>query len=320
MANPDNLSPNPTWERTALEKLLFNTLKEQRRKRRWGVFFKLLFFIYLTIVLWLIWPSEVSVPTGKDKGHTALIDMSGEIMDNAAASADNVATGLQAAFKDKSTKAIILRINSPGGSPVQASDIYDEIRYQRARHPKIKIYTVCTDLCTSAAYYVASATDQIYANPSSLVGSIGVLMDGFGFVGTLEKLGIQRRLMTSGDHKGFLDPFSPIKPEEQQYAQKLLDDVHQQFARNVQQGRGKRLKNTPDIFSGLVWTGNQALPLGLIDGFGNAETVARDIIKNDNVIDYTYKPGVFQQLADRVGASFAHTISEQLGLKLHATY
>lgn len=318
MANAENLTPNSNWEHATLEKLLFTALKEQRRRRRWGIFFKLIFIIYIAITFWLIWPNNAAVvPAGsKEKTHVALIDINGEISENAPANADNIITGLQDAFKDKNTKDVILRINSPGGSPVQAADIYDEVRYLRAHYPKIKTYAICSDLCTSAAYYIAAATDEIYANPGSLVGSIGVLMDGFGFVGTLEKLGVQRRLLTSGDHKGFLDPFSPIKTEEQQYAQRLLDDVHQQFIKSVQQGRGKRLKSNPEIFSGLVWTGNQALPLGLIDGFGNLETISRNIIKNENIIDYTYKPNLFQQLADRIGASFSHAVTEQLGLRI----
>lgn len=309
------MADNPilqNWDQKTLEKLLFGALKEQRWRRRWGILFKLLFFVYLFAVLWLLWPSEAVSTSGKEKPHVALIEIRGEISDTSQASSDNIIEGLQEAYKAKNTQAVILHIDSPGGSPVQAADVYDEIRYLRGRYPKIKTYAVCSDLCASAAYYIASATDDIYANPASLVGSIGVLLDGFGFVDTMQKLGVQRRLLTSGDHKGFLDPFSPIKPDEQQYAQGLLDAVHQQFIQSVEQGRGDRLKKDPTIFSGLVWTGSQALPLGLIDGFGSINSVARDVIKNKTIVDYTVKPNFFEQMADRMGASFAHTVASQL--------
>lgn len=302
------------WQQKTLEKVLFYSLKEQARRRRWGIFFKLLLFIYLFLLLWIIWPSE-NLPTPvTTKSHIAVVDVRGEISDDSPASAENINDGLEDAFKDKNTKAIVLNINSPGGSPVQAADIYNQVSYYRAKYKQIKVYAICSDLCTSAAYYIASSADYIYADPTSLVGSIGVLMDGFGFVDTLQKLGIQRRLLTSGDHKGFLDPFSPMKPEEQQYAQNLLDDVHQQFIQAVQKGRGTRLKNNPQLFSGLVWTGNQALPLGLIDGFGDINSVARNIIKNDNIQDYTVKPNFLEQVARRFGSSFAHEIGSELGL------
>jgi len=305
---------NPGWEQKTVEKLLFESLKEQRRKRRWGIFFKLLFLAYLLLLLILIWPTN-NLSADKQKEHIGLVDIRGEIDDTKSASADNIISALQKAFKDKNTKAIILRINSPGGSPVQASNVYNEIRYQRNKYPNIKLYVVCSDLCASAAYYIASAGDQIYANPSSLVGSIGVLMDGFGFVEGMQKIGVERRLLTAGQYKGFLDPFSPIKPVEQQDAQVLLDTVHQQFIKDVEQGRGKRLKITPDTFSGLVWTGTQALPLGLIDGFGDARSVARDVIKNKTIVDYTVKPSILDQVTNRLGAAFAGQIAGELGLR-----
>lgn len=313
MLDNENLSADPNWERKTLEKVLLASVKEQRRHRRWGIFFKLAFFTYFFAVLWLIWPREV-LTTVKGKSHVSLVEVRGVIDDSAPANADDVIDGLQQAFKDKDTDAVVLRINSPGGSPVQAATIYNEIRYLKERHKKTKIYAVCSDLCTSAAYYIASATDAIYASPSSLVGSIGVLMDGFGFVDTMQKVGVQRRLMTSGSHKGFLDPFSPLKPEDQKFAQAMLDDVHQQFIDNVKQGRGSRLKITPDIFSGLAWTGKQALPLGLIDGYGDLYTVSRDVIDNKNIMDYTVKPGLLQQLTERLGASFSKEIGSELGL------
>ena len=311
----EELSGGPQWERKTLERLLFNTLKEQRTKRRWNIFFKLLFFTLLISFLVILWPNSNSLSnSAKAKNHIALIDIRGIINDSAPANADNIIEGLQNSFDDKNTQAVILRINSPGGSPVQAAQIYHEVRYLRTQHPKIKIYTVCDDLCASAAYYIASATDAIYASPASLVGSIGVLMDGFGFVDTMKKVGVERRLITAGTYKGFLDPFSPEKPKEKQIAERMLAGVHQQFINAVKQGRGNRLKENPDIFSGLAWSGEEALPLGLIDGFGDLTTLSRDLIKNKNIVDYTVKPGLLQQLSDRIGASFAEKISTSLGI------
>ncbi|MES2998591.1 MAG: S49 family peptidase [Pseudomonadota bacterium] len=313
----EELSSDPQWERKTLEKLLFNTLKEQKAKRRWSIFFKLLFFAILVSFLIILWPNSAKLPnTSKAKSHIGLVDIRGIIADSAPADADNIIEGLQNAFEDKNTQAVILRINSPGGSPVQASQVYQEIRYLRVKHPTIKLYTVCDDLCASAAYYIASASDDIYASPASLVGSIGVLMDGFGFVDTMKKVGVERRLLTAGDHKGFLDPFSPEKPDEKQIALRMTEDIHQQFINAVKQGRGERLKENSELFSGLAWTGEKALPLGLIDGFGDLTSLSRDLIKNNNIVDYTVKPGLFQQLTDRLGASFAEHISESLGITL----
>ncbi len=297
----------PIWEQKTMEKLLFEGLKEQRRRRRWGIFFKIMFLLCIIAVLWLVWPSDntITTPGLSAKKHIAMVDVKGEIDESASASADNIISGLQQSFKDKDTQAIILRINSPGGSPVQSANVYNEIRYQQKKHPNIKVYVVCSDVCASGAYYIASAADYIYASPSSLVGSIGVLLDGFGFVDGMHKLGIERRLFTSGAHKGFLDPFSPLKPDEQQRAQTILDDVHQQFINAVVQGRGKRLKKDPDMFSGMVWTGEQALPLGLIDGFGDAQSVARNVIKNENMVDNTVKASFMDLISHRIGAEFA---------------
>jgi protease-4 len=302
---------NTAWEQKTLEKLLLENLKEQKRRRRWGVFFKLLFFVFLFAILFLLWPANDLSTANRTKKHVALITIDGEIAANNEASADNVIDALQDAYKDKNTKGIILSINSPGGSPVQASQIYDEVRYLENKHSNIKVYAVCSDLCASAAYFIAASANYIYADPASLVGSIGVLMDGFGFVDTLHKVGAERRLIISGTHKGFLDPFSPLKPDEERYAQTLLDNVHQQFIAKVVNGRGNRLKSDPNLFSGLVWTGNQALGLGLIDGYGNVLTVARDVIKNDNLVDYTVKPNLFDQISGNFGAKFAHSIAGQ---------
>lgn len=302
-----------------LRDLLFATLKEQRARRRWGIFFKSLFFIFLFSMVYFFWSQNedtFSTP-GKSSAHTALVDVSGDIDADSQANADDIVTGLDEAFKDADTKGVILRIDSPGGSPVQASYVYNEIMRQRALHPDIKVYAVCTDMCTSAAYYMASATDQIYANPESLVGSIGALIDGFGFVDSMQKLGVERRLFVSGAHKGFLDPFSPLNPDDAKFAQTMLDQVHQQFISDVMKGRGDRLKVNQDTFSGLAWTGQQALPLGVIDGFGSAGQVARNVIKADDIVDYTVKPNFFDQFAQQIGASFATRVGTMFGFGNH---
>lgn len=307
------MSTNPQWEKETVEKLLFTTIKEQRSKRRWGVFFKLLFFGYIFLMTWLLWPHN-SPLTAITKPHVAKIDIDGVIDANNPASADNIIDSLGDAYKDSNTKAIILEINSPGGSAVQAATVYDEIMRQKQLHKNIKVYAVCSDACASAAYYMASAADDIYANKASLVGSIGVLIDGFGFTDAMSKVGVQRRLLTAGDHKSFLDPFSPENPADLKYAQGMLDSVHTQFIQSVEQGRGSRLKITPDTFSGLVWTGNQALSQGLIDGFGTTNSVARDIIKNKNIVDYTEQQGFFDKFANNVGASISVHLGEMLGI------
>ncbi len=297
-----------------LRDVLLAAVKEQRAKRRWGIFFKLMIVIFLLILISMSFSKSTHVfnPEGT---YTAVVDVDGIIGPGKQASADNIVTGIDDAFKATGTKGIILKIDSPGGTPVQASEVYNEIMRQRALHPQIKIYAVCTDICASAAYYMASATDAIYANPSSLVGSIGVLMDGFGFTDALQKLGIDRRLLTSGNHKGFLDPFSPLKPEDQQIAQAMLDSVHKQFIIDVAKGRGDRLKVNQDTFSGLAWTGQQALGQGLIDGFGSPAQVARDVIKAEHIENFTVKPNPFDFFADRMGASFASHIGALMGFR-----
>lgn len=312
----DSPMNDPKWKNKTLEALLFSSLKEQRAKRRWGVFFKLLFFTGFFLLFMILWTSFTELPNNaRLKPHIGIIDIRGVIGDEAPASADNIIKGLEEAFEQKNLQALVLRINSPGGSPVQAAQIYKEIRYLRKKNPKIKIYALCGDLCASAAYYIASASEDIYADPSSLVGSIGVVMNGFGFVDTLNKLGIERRLLTSGEHKGFLDPFSQQKPEEKEIAIQMMNDIHEQFIDAVKQGRGQRLKSdTQDLFSGLVWTGKEALNLGLIDGFADIFSLSRDLFKNNNIVDYTVKPGLLEQLSDRVGASFAHKVGTVFGL------
>jgi protease-4 len=291
------------WERDVLEKLAMSAVQEQRRARHWGIFFKLLtlgllFFILFIFMGWA-GKSESALNTGK---HTALVDMQGVISADSAASADNLIPSLQDAFKDKDTQGVILRINSPGGSPVQAGQINDEIRRLRAKYPAIPLYVVVGDVCASGGYYVAAAADKIFVDKASLIGSIGVLMDGFGFTGTMEKLGVERRLVTAGTNKGFMDPFSTVRPDQEEYAKQMLAQIHQQFIAVVRAGRGKRLKETPDTFSGLVWNGQTGVEMGLADGYGSVESVARDVIKAENIVDFTVKEGFADRLAKRFGA------------------
>lgn len=306
------------WERGVLEKLAMSAIQEQRRARHWSIFFKVLTFGYLFVMLFIFmgWfdKSEAALSAGK---HTALVDMQGVIAADSVASADNLIPSLQEAFQDKGTQGVILRINSPGGSPVQAGQINDEIRRLRAKYPAIPLYVVVEDICASGGYYVAAA-DKIYVDKASLIGSIGVLMDGFGFTGTMEKLGVERRLVTAGSNKGFMDPFSTVRPEQQEYAKQMLGQIHQQFIDVVRQGRGKRLKETPDTFSGLVWNGQAGVAMGLADGYGSVESVARDVVKAEHIVDFTVKEGFADRLAKRFGAGVASAISfsTQSGLAL----
>ncbi|MHB8472580.1 MAG: S49 family peptidase [Gammaproteobacteria bacterium] len=304
-SRPGATSEPGKWERDLLGRLVLATLVEQRRTRRWGIFFKSLLFIYLFALLFLALPhtmGEGGWSIGKGR-HTALIDLNGVIAADSEANADDIIDGLRTAFEDSGTAGVILRINSPGGSPVQASQINDAIRSLRKQHPAIPLYAVVTDICASGGYYVAVAADKIYADKASMVGSIGVLMDGFGFVDAMNKLGVERRLYTAGAHKGMLDPFSPRNPDDVKYAQSMLDNIHAQFINAVKQGRGARLKNDPNMFSGLVWTGEQGLALGLIDGFGSADSVARNVIGAKEIVDYTPHMDMFQRMAQRFGAS-----------------
>jgi protease-4 len=304
----DSENRNETWEKSVLEKLALSSVQEQRRTRRWGIFFKLLTFIYLFVFMFfgLGWfgGNEISI-SGK---HTALVELRGVISPDSVSSADNVNAGLQHAFKDEKTRGVILRINSPGGSPVQAGYINDEIRRLRAEYPQIPLYAVVEDICASGGYYVAVAADKIYVDKASVVGSIGVLMNGFGFTGAMEKLGIERRLITAGKNKGFLDPFSPPNTEQEKYAKEMLGDVHEQFIQVVRQGRGERLKEAPEMFSGVVWTGQKSIDLGLADATGSAEYVAREIIKAERIVDYTTREGFAERFARRFGAVMADTL------------
>ena len=301
-----------------LEKTLLAGIQEQRRARRWGIFFKLLSFLLLVAVLLTFTPlMEMERNVASGTHYSALIDVRGVIADKEQASADNLVTSLQAAFDDPKVKGVVLRINSPGGSPVQSGYVYDEIRRLRGLHPETKVYAVISDLGASGAYYIASAADEIYADKASLVGSIGVTAAGFGFVGAMEKLGVQRRAYTSGEHKAFLDPFEPEKPDETKFWQGVLNITHEQFIASVKQGRGDRLKDKehPELFSGLVWTGQQALPLGLIDGLGNASSVARDVIGEKELVDFTVQESAFDRFSKKLGASVAEHIALWMGFQ-----
>lgn len=301
------------WERTVLERVALAAVTEQRRARRWGIFFKSLGFLYLVSLLFMLAPSELSGGSGKGK-HTAMVELGGLIAEGSDASADNIVSGLRSAFADKNTVGVILRINSPGGSPVQSGYVYDEIRRLRKEYPQTPLYAVVGDMCASGGYYIAAAADEIYADKASVVGSIGVLMNGFGFVEAMEKLGVERRLLTAGAHKGFLDPFSPAQPDEIAHIQSLLGDIHEQFIHAVKEGRGDRLQDDPSLFSGLVWTGEQAVKLGLVDGLGSAGHVAREVIGEENIMDFTPRPRYFEKLAANLGAAVASRMSTALGL------
>ncbi len=308
-SNPESRAPN--WERSLLERLAFASLTEQRKARRWGIFFKLFIFGYLVIIL-ILAQSDTWGGKALHARHTALVEMDGEISSDTLASADNIVSGLRAAYESNTTVGVILRVNSPGGSPVQSGYINDEIKRLRAKYPKVPLYAVIGDVCASGCYYAVAAADKIYANKASIVGSIGVLMNGFGFVDTMKKVGVERRLLTAGEHKGILDPFSPVKAEENQHAQNMLNQIHKQFIDVVREGRGKNLKETKDMFSGLFWTGEQALKMGLVDDLASASYVAREVIGEEEVVDFTYREGVFDRFARRLGATMAHTMSTEI--------
>ena len=299
---------NAPWERELITKLATAALKEQRRARLWGIFFKLFFFAYLTffVVLAIDWKGRADVGGGK---HTAMVEVSGVISPGGDASADKVTTALQAAFKDKNTQGVVMRINSPGGSPVQAQTIYDEMRRLRTKYPDIPLYAVVEDICASGGYFIAVGADRIYVSKSSLVGSIGVIMNGFGFTGLMDKLGVDRRLITSGENKAFLDPFSPVEPKHVEFAKKLAEEIHQQFISVVREGRGKRLKETPETFSGLIWSGQKSIELGLVDGIGSLDYVAREVVKAEEIVDYTQKENFAEKFAKRFGASVGAAIA-----------
>jgi protease-4 len=308
-------SRGPEWERDLINRLSFASLAEQRRARRWNVFFKLLLFSYLFLILFMAYMGrELAEVDRKRVAHTAMVEVNGMISDATKANAGNIITGLREAFEDENSKGIVLRINSPGGSPVQSDYVFREIQRLREQHPDIPVHAVIVDIGASGAYYIASAADNIYVNPSSIVGSIGVLMNGFGFVGTMEKLGVERRLITAGENKGMLDPFEPLRKEDVTHVKQLLGQIHQQFIDAVKQGRGERLKDDPDLFSGKFWAGRESIELGLADDVGDVDYVAREVIGAEEVVNYTPKPDFLKRFADRLGASMANVLSEQVGL------
>ncbi len=302
---------NANWEREAIEKLAFAALKEQRRARLWGIFFKLLTFAYVTVLLMMALDWRHKADAASDK-HTALVELNGVIGPGTDASAEKVVTALNAAFKDKGTRGVVVRINSPGGSPVQAQTIYDEMRRLRQKYPSIPLYAVVEDVCASGGYFVAVGADRIYVAKSSIVGSIGVRMDSFGFTGLMDKLGVERRLLTAGDNKGLLDPFLPVDEKQRAHVVSMIGDIHDQFISVVREGRGKRLVESPDTFSGLIWTGAKSVELGLADAVGTLDYVAREVIKAEDIIDYTQKENVAEKLAKRFGASMAAAFAEVL--------
>ena len=300
------------WQRDLLNRLAFASLAEQRRTRRWNMAFRFGLLAYLVVVLLLYLPGSW-LESDADEPHTALINIRGVISDGSDASADRIVSGLRSAFEDEHTKGVIVRINSPGGSPVQAAYINDEVARLRGEFPDIPLYAVIADIGASGGYYIAAAADKIYANESSIVGSIGVIMNGFGFVDAMQKVGVERRLMTAGKSKGFLDPFSPVQPTEVEHVQEMLGQIHQRFIDVVRTGRGDRLSEDETIFSGLMWTGERSVELGLVDALGSSAYVAREVIGVENIVDFTPGRSYLEQLAKRFGASAAESLATQLG-------
>jgi protease-4 len=290
------------WEREILEKLAFATLAEQRSRRRWNTFFKFMLLGLVVFSIWfaLDWGNKDVEISG---AHTALIEIDGAIEGGAAGSAESVIPALGRAYADAGSVGIILHINSPGGSPVQAGMINDEIMRLRKIYPTKPLYVVVDEICASGGYYIAAAADRIYVNKASVIGSIGVLMEGFGFTGLMDKVGVERRLMTAGENKGFMDPFSPQTAKQKAFAQDMLNEIHQQFIEVVRSGRGKRLKETPEMFSGLFWTGSKAVDMGLADGYGTVDSVARDVLKAEDIIDYTTHEGLSERVLKKFGAA-----------------
>ena len=310
--NQPQVPPESGRDWKLIEKLVMSLQSEQRRSRRWGIFFKILTFAYLFALLAIVWSpfdGGLEAATGK---HTALVEINGPISVDELASADNIVGSLREAFKEENAVAVILRINSPGGSPVQSGYVYDEIKRLREEYSEKKVYAVISDIGASGAYYIAAAADEIYANRASLVGSIGVVAGGFGFTGVMDKLGVERRLYTSGDNKAFLDPFSPEQEQEVVFWQSVLENTHQQFIAAVKKGRGDRLADDERLFSGLVWSGEKALELGLIDGLGSTSYVARQIIGQEDLVDYSRRKGPLLDFVDQLGLSFGQGVASQL--------
>lgn len=312
---------DPHWERALINNIALEFLRDQRRGRLWGVFFKLAALLYVIALLVLIYADQFSDSVSATGSHSALVEVNGVIAPDSEASADKLITALRKAFEADQAKGIILRINSPGGSPVQSGYVNDEIARLKAKYPDKPVYAVAVDVCASGAYYIAVAADEIYVDQASLVGSIGVRMDSFGFSRAMEELGIERRLLVAGEHKGLLDPFSALKPFDQAFVERLLDGLHQQFITAVQAGRGERLKEDPALFSGLFWTGAESVELGLADGLGSSSSVARDLIGAEQIVVYSRKRDLLERLAEQFGTSLATTWAQLTGLdgqfKLH---
>ncbi len=302
------------WEKSLVNRVVLDSIKEQRRGRRWGVVFKLLTFAYLFALLVLLWPGDFLERVMPDEEHTAVIEIKGIIAPETRASADDIIEALRKAYEDDNTKGIVLRINSPGGSPVQAGYVNDEVRRLREKHPDIPVYAVVADLCASGGYYIAVAADEIYVDKASLVGSIGVRIDAFGFEQAMVDLGIERRLLTAGRNKGILDPFSPLPDEQRAYLQGILDQLHAQFIDQVKAGRGDRLKGGEEIFSGLFWSGEESVALGLADGLGSTSYVARELIGAEKTQEFSSKKDLLERLADRLGASIAQSFLDVTGV------
>jgi len=300
---------NQQWERSVLEKVALASVVEQRRTRRWSIFFKLLFFTYIIIISGLAMSPMSDVTSLSNGSHTAVVEVKGVILSGGEADADSIIKSLNNAIKDPNTKGLILRVNSPGGSPVQSSYIYEAIRKIKSKHPELPIHAVVEDLCASGCYFIASAADKIFVNQSSIVGSIGVVMNGFGFTDTLKTLGVERRLYTAGKHKGFLDPFSDVDPEEKAHVQSMLNDIHSEFIQSVKSGRGERLNNNPDLFTGLVWAGSESIKLGLTDAVGDVRSVAKNEIGEEKIVDFTEKQPFIEKLAKSMGAATAEFAS-----------
>ena len=312
-AAPPSATPaaaDPNWERSTLEKIAMAAITEQRQARRWRNGLRLAWLLFVVTLTWF-GLQQGTVPSDVTRPHTAVVEIKGEIASDSEASADTIISALRGAFEDEGAQAVVLLINSPGGSPVQAGIINDEIYRLKALYKK-PVYAVVEDSCASAAYYIAVAADQIFVDKASIVGSVGVLMDGFGFTGLMEKVGVERRLMTAGENKGILDPFSPVSEKQKQFTQGMLDAIHQQFISVVRAGRGKRLKETPEMFSGLFWTGDQAVQLGLADQLANLDYVAREVVKAEELIDYTHRDNVAERLVKRFGASVGQAIAASL--------
>jgi protease-4 len=308
-----NVPSRPGWERETIEKVLLASIEEQRRSRRWGIAFKSLLAVYLAVGLWFtVRPFADTIKQNGSADHTAVIDVAGMIAPGQPASADNIIDGLRDAIEDDNTKGIILRMNSPGGSPVQSAYVFEEVRRIKALKPKLPIHAVVADMCASGCYYIASAADKIFVNNASVVGSIGVIMGGFGFVDAMKTLGVERRVMTSGAHKALMDPFSPVDPIAKDHMQGLMSGIHQQFIDAVKQGRGVRLKETPDMFSGLIWTGAEGIKLGLADELGSDRDVAEKIIGAKKLVSFNPEEKLLDRLTHRFGAAIGSALAESV--------